>query len=57
MDCPEMFQNAFFIRLISFPRSARAMLLEYGFDGLDLDFEFPAAQDKANFATWVSNGR
>ena len=29
------------------------MLQEYGFDGLDLDFEFPAAQDKANFATWV----
>ena len=29
------------------------MLQEYGFDGLDLDFEFPAAQDKTNFAKWV----
>ena len=29
------------------------MLQEYNFDGLDLDFEYPAAQDKTNFAIWV----
>ena len=29
------------------------MLEEYDFDGLDLDFEFPQAQDRTNFATWV----
>ena len=34
-------------------RSAQSMLKEYKFDGLDLDFEFPQAQDKTNFALWV----
>ena len=27
--------------------------MQYGFDGLDLDYEFPDASDKNDFALWV----
>ena len=40
-----------------FVRSALDMIEEYGFDGLDLDYEFPDAADRTNFASWVSDLR
>ena len=36
-----------------FFRRAREFVQQHGFDGLDLDYEFPDASDKANFALWV----
>ena len=29
------------------------MISEYGFDGLDLDYEFPDSADRSGFAAWV----
>ncbi|KAL5291958.1 CHIA.2 family protein [Megaselia abdita] len=42
----------------NFVDSSLALVLEHGFDGLDLDWEYPAqrggaASDKANFVTWL----
>lgn len=37
----------------NFVTQAVAFLQQHGFDGLDLDYEFPSAADKANFALWV----
>ena len=34
-------------------RSAIDMMNQYGFDGLDIDYEFPDSGDKANFAIWM----
>lgn len=36
-----------------FITSVLDMINYYGFDGLDLDYEFPDAEDKAAFATWA----
>ena len=36
-----------------FLRKAREFVVHYGFDGLDLDYEFPDASDKNDFALWV----
>jgi chitinase len=43
-----------FLKLSS---SALAILQAYGFEGLDLDYEYPDSGDKTNFATWVSELR
>ena len=37
----------------NFLRKAREFVMQYGFDGLDLDYEFPDASDKNDFAIWV----
>ena len=37
----------------SFFRKAREFVVQHGFDGLDLDYEFPDASDKNDFAQWV----
>ena len=36
-------------------RKAREFVTKYGFDGLDLDYEFPEVEDKTNFALWVKD--
>jgi GH18 family chitinase len=39
------------------PSSAMKFMKTYGFEGLDLDFEFPDTGDKNNFAIWVKELR
>ena len=38
-----------------FFRKALDFVKQHGFDGLDLDYEFPDASDKVNFAEWVKD--
>ena len=42
-----------FSKYFCFFRKAREFVMQYGFDGLDLDYEFPDASDKNDFAIWV----
>ena len=36
-------------------RKALDFVKQHGFDGIDLDYEFPDASDKVNFAEWVKD--
>ena len=36
-----------------FPFSVLAFLENWGFDGLDLSFEFPQINERKGFATWI----
>lgn len=38
----------------NFVTQALVFLDQHGFDGLDLDYEFPSSADKANFALWAA---
>ena len=38
-----------------FFRKALDFVKQHGFDGIDLDYEFPDASDKVNFAEWVKD--
>ncbi|XP_043212385.1 acidic mammalian chitinase-like, partial [Amphibalanus amphitrite] len=41
----------------SFTAGAVQFLQQHGFDGLDLDYEYPSAADRAGFAAWVTELR
>ena len=40
---------------VIFFRKALDFVKQHGFDGIDLDYEFPDASDKVNFAEWVKD--
>ena len=45
----------YFLIREKFIKSAIEMIHKFGFDGLDLDYEFPDSADRDGFAAWVKD--
>jgi chitinase len=44
-------------RIANFVSQAVTFISQYGFDGLDLDYEYPSSADKAGFTSLVTSLR